>query len=157
MDITIAEETGDDALLRAAAIWAGATAKRDGLPAPAPAETKLRGLRAALSSPGASLHLARRTASPVGFTLLVPRPATLEIRYLGVAPLAWGSGLGGRLLDHVLAYAATQGHPAVDLWVLEDNDRAVATYARAGWQPTDEVKSQIDSRRTERRYVRGPR
>lgn len=150
----ITEETGDDALLAAAVVWAAASARRDRLPRPAPAQEKLPGIRRALASPGASLHLARRAGVPSGFTLLVPRQTSVEIRYLAVAPTAWGAGLGSRLLEHVTTYAAAHDHTVIDLWVLEDNDRAVATYVRAGWRATDDVKSQIDTRRTERRFER---
>jgi hypothetical protein len=48
----------------------------------------------------------------------------------------------------------TGGLEAIDLWVLADNERAVAVYVRAGWAVTADVKSQVDTRRTEVRLER---
>jgi RimJ/RimL family protein N-acetyltransferase len=51
----------------------------------------------------------------------------------------------------VTRHADAAGSTVIELWVLEDNQRAIAVYERAGWRATDNVKSQLDSRRTERR------
>ena len=151
MTVKIVEHNSPDALLTAARIWAAATALRDGLSEPVPAERKLPGIRAALTAPGASLHMATRGHIRVGFVVLVPSDSRLELRYLGVTPSAWGDGVAGELLDHVTSCAATGGFDAAELWVLADNDRAIAVYVRAGWVLTTDVKSQIDTRRTETR------
>ena len=42
----------------------------------------------------------------------------------------------------------------LELWVIADNERAVALYERSGWQATDEVKVRNSSGRLERRFVR---
>lgn len=147
------EREDEAAVDEAAALWAATTARRDALEAPAPPEEKARGLRAALAAPGASLHTAREAGTLAGFLLLVPG-ARLEIRYLGVAAQAWGRGLAARLLRHADDVAAQAGVDALELWVLEDNERAIAVYVREGWQHTGDRKSQVDTRRVEVRLVR---
>lgn len=151
MSSEIITDHSTGAILEAARIWATATARRDGLGEPAPAERKLPGLQAALAVPGASLHMATREHRPVGFLVLVPSDSRLELRYLGVAPSAWGTGVAVRLLAHVARVAKTGGFDAAELWVLADNERAIGVYVRAGWVLTPDVKSQIDTRRTEKR------
>lgn len=149
----VIEREDEAAVDEAAALWAVATARRDALDAPAPPEEKARGLRAALAMPGASLHAAREAGALVAFVLLVPGER-LEIRYLGVAAQAWGRGLAARLLRHADDVAAQAGVGMLELWVLEDNERAIAVYLREGWQHTGDRKSQVDTRRVEVRLVR---
>ena len=154
MTVTIGEDHSDEALLVAASIWADATAARDGLTQPVAPTVKLPGLRAALALPGATLYTAARDELSVGFVVLVPLGRRLEVRYLAVGPSAWGQGIAGELLAHVHQVAMTGGLEAIDLWVLADNERAVAVYVRAGWAVTADVKSQVDTRRTEVRLER---
>lgn len=70
---------------------------------------------------------------------------------LGVDPVAWGEGIGTHLLDDAVEQARERHVASLVLWVLEDNPRALELYERAGWQRTTDLKSQIDSRRTEQR------
>lgn len=149
VSVEILEEDAPEALLDAARIWAAATARRDGLSEPVPAERKVPGLRAALAIPGASLSIARYERIPVGFVVLIPSDLGLEVRYLAVAPSTWGRGVGVQLLDHVTSRARAAEIESAELWVLADNERAIAAYLRAGWVPTGDAKSQIDTRRTE--------
>lgn len=151
MSSEIITDGSPEALLEAARIWARATARRDGLSEPVPAERKLPGLRAALAAPRASLHIATRDRLPVGFLVLVPSDPSLELRYLGVAPCAWGEGVAARLLAHAARVAEAGGFDTAELWVLAENERAIAVYTRAGWVLTTDVKSQIDTRRIEQR------
>ena len=151
LSIEIVEDPSPEALLAAAQIWAAATARRDGLSEPVAPERKLPGLRTALAVPGARLHLATQGDLPVGFVVLVPSGSRLELRYLGVTPSAWGDGVATQLLDHVTSCATRGGFDAAELWVLADNDRAIAVYMRAGWVLTSDTKSQIDTQRTETR------
>ncbi|HEX6874373.1 MAG TPA: GNAT family N-acetyltransferase [Nocardioidaceae bacterium] len=137
----------------AASIWAAATARRDDLPSPVPAETKLRGIQQTLMLAGASLHLAWRGSNPCGFAVLLPTGTSLEIRYLAVASDAWGTGVGLDLLSHVLEHARVNGFATIDLWVIDTNTRAIGLYERGGWLRTDDLKSQIETRRIERRFV----
>jgi ribosomal protein S18 acetylase RimI-like enzyme len=137
----------------AASIWAAATARRDGLPSPVPAATKLHGIQQTLMLPGASLHLAWRGSAPSGFVVLVPSGVSLEIRYLAVAPDAWGEGIGRDLLSHVREHAGVNGFGTIDLWVIDTNTRAIGLYERGGWRRTDDLKSHIETRHIERRFV----
>jgi ribosomal protein S18 acetylase RimI-like enzyme len=52
---------------------------------------------------------------------------------LYVDPDAAGRGVGRRLLDHALDAFASQGRPAVRLWVFAANDRARGLYASSGF------------------------
>jgi hypothetical protein len=55
------------------------------------------------------------------------------------------------VLDHIRTHAHTHGYDAAELWVLDANRRAIDVYVRAGWRVTDDVKGQVDTRRTETR------
>lgn len=149
--VSIEIARGPDAELEAARIWAAATARRDGLPQPVDTERKLVGIRTTLAIEGATLHLARGQSAFTGFALLVPQGSTLEIRYLAVSPRAWGHRVAACLLDHLSAYARAAGFGAFELWMLEENHRAIHVYERAGWLQTGARKSQVDTRRIERR------
>ncbi|MDR2997078.1 MAG: GNAT family N-acetyltransferase [Microbacterium sp.] len=149
MNLTFRQDARDEAVRSAASIWARAVARRDGLKQPAAAEDKIPGIRSALAVDGASLHVAERWPDGVGFAVLVPDGRTLELRYLGVDPDAWGTGVGGSILEHVADRAHGAGFDELTLWVLEDNARAIGVYERSGWRRTPDVKSQLESRRTE--------
>ncbi|GAB3216408.1 hypothetical protein GCM10027586_09190 [Kineococcus gypseus] len=143
-----------EAQREAAGIWARATAKRDHLPTVPSIEDKLTGIQQALTAAGASLHLARRGQSAVGFCILVPQEDCLEVRYLATDPEAWGSGAGRALLEHVRQHARRADFPRGELWVIADNVRAINVYARAGWVATDAVEERGSAGRLERRFVR---
>ena len=57
------------------------------------------------------------------------------------------------LLSHVREHARVNGFATIDLWVIDTNTRAIGLYERGGWLRTDELKSQIETRRIERRFV----
>ena len=138
----------------AARIWAAATAQRDNKSEPAPIEAALpiieRGLRAA----DATLHLACLHQQLVGFAVVVVQAGGLELLYLGVDPAAWGSGVASRLLLDITDYAAETSRSEIELWVYDDNARAVDVYRRAGWSATGDVRIHPRSGRLERRHVR---
>ncbi|MCG8919551.1 GNAT family N-acetyltransferase [Actinokineospora sp. PR83] len=138
----------------AAAIWARAKARRDRDPEPATVEATAPGIRRRLDLPGAKLLLAERGGRPVGFALVAPRARTLELFYLAVDPDAWGSGVGSRLLQDVEQHAREVGREVLELWVINDNERAIGVYERAGWVGTDEVERDPASGRLERRFLR---
>lgn len=72
----------------------------------------------------------------VGSVVLSAAPSTpsgLTLSRLHVHPDHQGQGIGGRLHDHVLAAAAERGASAINLWVLEANERARTIYERRGW------------------------
>ena len=153
-EVIVTESSTDSASRRhAARIWAAATAFRDGDPAPATADEALPIIDGALTGPGAALLLAERDGCVVGFALLTCHEQTVQVQYLGVDPAAWGSGVGAALLTAVASHAARAGARRLELWVYEDNDRAVSLYLRAGWNPTDEARQHRISQRRERRYI----
>jgi len=90
----------------------------------------------------------------VGFLLAAPRAQTLEIFYLAVDPDAWGCGVGSHLLLSAEDHARKIGRETLELWVINDNQRAIRVYERSGWLGTDEVKRATPSGRLERRFLR---
>ena len=143
-----------DGVEESAAIWAHAKACRDQDPEPATVENTMPGIRRRLSIDGAKLLLARRDGQPVGFALVAPRARTLEIFYLGVDPDAWCSGVGTRLLLIAEDHAREIGRETLELWVINDNERAIRVYERSGWVGTEEVKRNTSSGRLDRRFLR---
>jgi len=152
--VHVAAAHGADGVKECAGIWARATACRDQESEPASVEEVMPGIVRRLSIDGAELLLARRGGHPVGFTLVAPRAATLEVFYLGVDPDAWGSGVGTRLLLSADDHAREIGRETLELWVINDNERAIRVYERSGWVGTEEVERDTSSGRLERRFVR---
>ncbi len=71
---------------------------------------------------------ADRGAGPV-----IPGTAFLDLIY--VAPDRWGEGIGGLVLDRVIAEAAERGSGRLVLWTHEeDNERAQRLYAGRGFR-----------------------
>ncbi|HST83771.1 MAG TPA: GNAT family N-acetyltransferase [Kineosporiaceae bacterium] len=151
--VVIAAHGADDGQ-EPAVIWARAKAWRDQDPEPATVEETSTGIRRRLGLDGAKLFLARRDGHPVGFALVAPRSQTLEIFYLGVDPEAWGSGVGTELLRTAEDHAREIGREALELWVINDNARAIRVYERSGWVGTEELKQDSTSGRIERRFIR---
>ena len=89
----------------------------------------------------------------VGFALVAPRPETLELFHLAVDPRTWGRGLASELLRAVDSRAGVVGRRTLELWVIDDNQRAVGVYERAGWSRTEETRRDAMSGRIERRLV----
>ncbi|MCM2576828.1 GNAT family N-acetyltransferase [Streptomyces meridianus] len=90
--------------------------------------------------PAAGLFVAEDGGSINGFVYLTPRSdGRLLLDNLHARPGRTGSGIGGRLLQHGLAWAAFE-HPGRDVYleVLRANVRAVAFYERHGAVLTDE-------------------
>jgi len=152
--LQVTAENGADGVRESAAIWARAKACRDQDPEPATVEDTVPGIRRRLGLEGAGLLLARRDGDPVGFTLFAPRARTLEVFYLAVAPDAWGCGVASRLLLAAEDQARRLGRETLELWVIDDNARAIAVYERAGWVGTEEVQRDPSSGRLERRFLR---
>ena len=158
--LTITTDVGDEAVLAAAGIWSRASARRDGCDgrdardqSPG-AETAEPGVRRRLALEGSRLVLARQDDVAVGFALFAPRARSLELFYLAVDPVAWGSGIGATLLAAVDDFAREAGTGVLELWVIDENVRAIAVYERAGYRTTDDVVTDPTSGRTERRLVR---
>lgn len=153
-DVATRSSTSLDARREAARIWAHATAHRDGDPDVATVEEALPVIDRALSPDGASLHLAETAGGALGFVVLEPHGPAVEVVYLGVDPHAWGAGVGGALVAAASEHAAATGASRLELWVYEDNERAVSLYRRTGWQQTGDVRTHRISHRLERRYER---
>ena len=139
----------------AARIWARATARRDNLAVIPSLADKLSGIESALAVDGALLLMARIGERAMAFSIVVPQRDVLEVLYLAVDPIAWGNGLARQLLDH-LRHHSVKARTPMELWVIDDNERAIAIYESAGWIPTSEVKVRNSAGRPERRYILAP-
>jgi GNAT superfamily N-acetyltransferase len=64
---------------------------------------------------------------------------------LGVADAHQGRGLGGALLDQLLAWARTRGVPVIYLIAVKDNARAVHLYQSRGFVIYDEFIGKWDN------------
>ena len=98
------------------------------------------------------LLMVRISGHAMAFSIIVPRTDTLEVLYLAVDPGAQGNGLARQLLDHLRCHSMKAQTP-MELWVIADNTRAIASYESAGWIPTSEIKIRNSAGRLERRYV----
>lgn len=145
-------EQGSAPARDAAGIWARATALRDQLPVIPPLDDKLAGIESALAIDGALLLMVRIGERAMAFSIVVPHTDVLEVLYLAVAPEAWGKGLARQLLDHLQHHSVKTQTP-MELWVIADNRRAIASYENAGWIPTSDVKVRNSAGRPERRYI----
>lgn len=151
----IRAERGSAPARDAAGIWARATALRDQLPVIPPVDDKLPGIESALAFDGALLLMARTGDRAMAFSIVVPQMGVLEVLYLAVDPEAWGNGLARQLLDH-LRHHSVKAQTSMELWVIADNTRAIASYESAGWIPTSDVKVRNSAGRPERRYILSP-
>ncbi|GAB1645789.1 GNAT family N-acetyltransferase [Krasilnikovia sp. MM14-A1259] len=151
-DVRITRNESDDSQRVAACIWARATARRDNLLVPAPVEAKLPGIQRRLSTGAGSLHIAYLRGEAAGFALVVTHESALELVYLAVVPEAWGTGIGSSILTYVDDQARVAGVDGLELWIIDDNERAMQVYERSGWKPTEDLK--VSSGRLERRLVK---
>ncbi|HEY4870423.1 MAG TPA: GNAT family N-acetyltransferase [Candidatus Dormibacteraeota bacterium] len=63
-----------------------------------------------------------------------------ELISMWVAPAWRGQGVGDRLVDAVMAWAAGEGFTTLGLWVVQGNGRAAGLYARHGFATTGRVQ-----------------
>lgn len=80
-------------------------------------------------------------AGLVGAYRRAEEPSTVELVSMWVDPSARGRGIGTRLVEAVLGWAADAGAERVVLWVTRDNDAASALYKKAGFAVTGEVQA----------------
>ena len=123
----------------AVAVWqASNTARRGGLPVPAEHEARVRGHA---GKPDAFLLVADDGAGP-------PVPGLCHVSTVFVAPNRWGEGIGGRIVDAVLAEARARGYERAQLWTHADNARAQRLYEgrdfqRSGREKDDDLGERI--------------
>lgn len=70
----------------------------------------------------------------VGYAGLDVSGSTADVMTIAVAPEARGTGLGRRLLDHLVTAATRAGAEALLLEVRADNDPALHLYDKAGFE-----------------------
>jgi GNAT superfamily N-acetyltransferase len=68
------------------------------------------------------------------------QPGDAELISMWVAPAWRGHGVGDRLVEAVLAWAAGERFATVRLWVANGNDRAERLYARHGFASTGRMQ-----------------
>lgn len=123
-------------LVRAFVRWAMTEIENSDNPAVfAGLEAELAELPGRYAPPGGCLALARLDGVPAGCVAFFDRGnATLEIKRMFVAPTARGHGIGGRMLQLLLAQAQAIGHQRALLWTHHSMHSAHAVYARAGFR-----------------------
>ncbi|MFE3454095.1 GNAT family N-acetyltransferase [Nonomuraea sp. NPDC059194] len=70
---------------------------------------------------------------------LEERPGHVHLLSMWVAPEARGTGLAGRLVDEVVAWARARQAQEIGLWAVDANAAARALYARKGFVPSGKV------------------
>jgi GNAT superfamily N-acetyltransferase len=63
-------------------------------------------------------------------------PGGCFLSYLFVVPERWGDGIGGLVLDAVLAEAKRRQYSRIHLWAQPDNERSHRLYRSRGFSPT---------------------
>ena len=63
-------------------------------------------------------------------------PGVCFLGYIYVIPERWGEGIGGAVLDAVLAEAKRRDASRIHLWTHEDNERSQRLYRGRGFTPT---------------------
>ena len=66
-------------------------------------------------------------------------PGGCFLNLLFVAPERWGEGIGGAILDAVLAEARRRHCSRIHLWTHEDDERSHRLYRRRGFTPTGRI------------------
>lgn len=133
-------ETPDDldavrALIRGFVRWTMAGIAQTDNPAIfAGLETELAGLPGRYGPPTGSLVLARLEGKPVGCVAFYAHDAsTIEVKRMFVLPQARGHGIGGRMMELLLAQARAAGFRRVLLSSHHSMHAAHATHRRAGF------------------------
>lgn len=125
----------------AIAVWqAAGMARRGGRPRTPEA---IRGAHDSFRKPDLFLLVAERDGHLVGMATAThgcedrgagpPIPGLCYIGLVYVAPEVWGQGIGGQLVDAVLAEARQRGYERAQLSTQTDNERAMRLYARYGF------------------------
>lgn len=67
--------------------------------------------------------------------------ATMHLVSMWVEPSHRGLGIGGRLIETVVAWVRAGGAERIGLWVTRSNRAAAALYARAGFAVTGDLQA----------------
>ena len=154
MDGVIIRRGGPDDAEQALAVWTGANAARRGDRAPLPEQEERA--RRQIGAPGAFLFVAEAAGGIVGMALGVqgraddgagpPVAGLCHVSMVFVAPDRWGEGIGGRLVDDLLAEARTRGYDRAQLWTQHDNRGARKLYEGRGFRPSGREKDEFGER-----------
>lgn len=133
----------DDDLEPAIAVYLASNDVRRGGPTP---PHHIDRVRDSMGKPDVMLLIAEDAGVCVGMGLAMqsradggsgpPEPGVCFISMIFVAPDRWGEGIGGRLVDAVLAEAESQGFVTARLWTHLDNERAQRLYEYRGFHRT---------------------
>ena len=154
---------GDDVVIRrgrrgdaelALAVWTSANAARRGGRPPRPEhEGRARGQ---MGKADAFLFVAESAGAIVGMALGVqgraddgagpPIEGLCHVSMVFVAPNRWGEGIGGRLVDALLAEARTRDYDRAQLWTQHDNGGAQRLYERRGFRRSGRAKDELGER-----------
>lgn len=93
------------------------------------------------ADPGEACWIAELGGAPAGAVFVVRESEKIaRLRLLHVEPFARGRGIGGMLVDTVIAFARDQGYGTVQLWTNDVLVSARRIYQAAGFQLTHEEK-----------------
>ncbi len=131
-------------LHQAEEVWRLSVSARDGK---SPSAEVVQAVHDILRAPDTTLFVAEDGTRLVAMACTLPGrdqerrlvPGLCHLQMIFVLPDHAGAGIGGRLLDFVLADATARGRLKVQLWVREDNERAKRLYVRHGFAATGRV------------------
>jgi GNAT superfamily N-acetyltransferase len=146
----------------AAQVWAEATAFRERDPDVAPLEASRPIIAGVFDRPRSVLIVALDEEGQVmAFAVAAPAPegtgertSTAEVKYVGVRPGRWGTGLARGVLDLLCAELAGDGFTSAQLMVYVSNHRAVSVYEHLGWQAEGSPRPHRRTGKPEQRYWR---
>jgi ribosomal protein S18 acetylase RimI-like enzyme len=138
----------------AAMVWARATAKRDGKEEIASPEAAKAVLLDSLQKERSTFVVAAHESAVIGFATAEPTTSAhvAEVRFVGVDPDYWGSGVGGTVMARLADELSSAGFPSAQLLVYAHNAPARRLYERMGWTWDQEKPSPY--RRTGKAEVR---
>jgi GNAT superfamily N-acetyltransferase len=107
---------------------------------------RVENVRAHLRDPDSWFLLANEGPAFVGMASAEPLlgedragpviPGGCFLNLLFVVPDRWGEGIGGAILDAVVAEAKRRNYAQIRLWTHEDNERSHRLYRGRGFSPT---------------------
>ncbi|MBN1528950.1 MAG: GNAT family N-acetyltransferase [Thermoleophilaceae bacterium] len=99
-------------------------------------------VRRRLDDRAAWTRVAKRDEAALGVVSWRPVDGAARLSWLFVDPTERGTGLASELLDAAVGAMRAAGHSEAELWVHDGNEGARDFYARQGWQPGVERRSQ---------------